>query len=87
MKLLLATIIMPLALLTTVGCSKDTPTFSVIPEENTFVESKGEKSNTKIDILWVIDNSGSMGTSQTNLEDNFQTSRNSLAGGANPEIL
>ncbi len=55
----------------TLGCSSDTPTFSVLPEENTFIQSSSEETYTKIDILWVVDNSGSMGTSQDNLAANF----------------
>lgn len=67
----IATLLLFVVSLVTIGCGKDVPTFSVLPEENKFVGSNGTESITKIDILWVIDNSGSMSTSQTNLRDNF----------------
>lgn len=54
----------------TVACGNDTPTFSLLPDENTFFQ-KGNEVNNKIDLLWVIDDSGSMETSQQNVADNF----------------
>ena len=45
--------------------------FSLNGEENTFQQSVN-RIQVKVDILWVIDNSGSMETSQANLVANFQ---------------
>ncbi|MBX7231585.1 MAG: hypothetical protein K1X29_05820 [Bdellovibrionales bacterium] len=52
------------------GCSGDSTDFSVLPTSDTFYQNTSA-SNSKIDILWVVDNSGSMATSQQNLADNF----------------
>jgi len=55
------------------GCSlKDTPTFSVIPDANTFRQSPSTLNN-KIDVLWVVDNSGSMSPLQTTLTNAFNS--------------
>lgn len=54
------------------GCGREADSFSIIPEETTFTQSQKE-IQTKIDILWVIDNSGSMRTSQENVANNFQS--------------
>ncbi len=51
------------------GCG-DSTDFSVLPTDNIFQQAPSS-SNSKVDILWVIDNSGSMATSQTNLATNF----------------
>jgi hypothetical protein len=53
------------------GCAKGGGSFSTLADSASF---KQEASYTakKIDILWVIDNSGSMKTSQDNLASNFQ---------------
>jgi hypothetical protein len=59
-----------LALIAANGCAKNSSTFSVLGTEENFnqtaLEIKGE-----IDILWVVDNSGSMLSSQQNVADNF----------------
>lgn len=55
-----------------VGCGSDSSSFSILPDANTFQQST-DSVNTKIDILWVIDNSGSMRTSQEDLANNFQS--------------
>ena len=55
------------------GCGSDTPTFSLLPTQNTFLQEGGDAVNNKIDILWVVDNSGSMQTSQQHLADNFNS--------------
>lgn len=52
------------------ACGSEKPTFSLLEDTNTFLQ-KGNEVNNKIDILWVIDNSGSMETSQQNVADNF----------------
>lgn len=53
------------------GCAKGGGSFSTLADSASF---KQEASYTakKIDILWIIDNSGSMESSQTNLANNFQ---------------
>jgi hypothetical protein len=53
------------------GCSPKGSTFSLLPDQNNF-QQNAASTNGKIDILWVIDNSGSMATSQANLAANFQ---------------
>lgn len=52
------------------GCAEDAPTFSILPETDVFYQSPSTLNN-KLDILWVIDNSGSMHEEQTNLANNF----------------
>lgn len=59
-----------LALVASLGCSKST-NFSLLEDENRFQQSS-ESSNGKMDILFVIDNSGSMETSQTQIAQNFR---------------
>ncbi|MCB0365604.1 MAG: hypothetical protein H6624_04225 [Bdellovibrionaceae bacterium] len=59
-------------LLLTVGCDKNSPSFSILPDTEVFFQNTGAVS-AKIDLLWVIDNSGSMHTSQQNIADNFES--------------
>lgn len=54
------------------GCSKSADRFSLLADAATFKQSEAYVQR-KIDILWVIDNSGSMDTSQANLAANFQS--------------
>jgi hypothetical protein len=54
------------------GCGAETPSFSILPDTENFQQST-ESINTKIDVLWVIDNSGSMATSQAQVASNFQS--------------
>jgi hypothetical protein len=54
------------------GCSKDIPTYSLLPAGETFKQSNPIINN-QIDILWVVDNSGSMGPLQTNMVNNFNS--------------
>ena len=70
MKTLKRTLFPLLALVTVTGtgCGKDS-SFSLLEETDNFVQSTS--SNSKIDILWVIDNSGSMQTSQQNVINNL----------------
>lgn len=56
------------ALLT--GCGQGSSSYSILPVTDNFQQSASFQ-NTQIDILWVIDNSGSMATSQQNLANNF----------------
>lgn len=54
------------------ACSNDTPSFSLLSDEETFKQTTSEL-RTKVDVLWVVDNSGSMQTSQQNLAASFQS--------------
>lgn len=62
---------MGVALLAT-GCGQEPSSFSLLADEANFKQNAAV-SNGKIDILWVIDNSGSMASSQQNVADNFQS--------------
>lgn len=64
---------MTFATLTLALCSCDkasVDSFSLLQEEKQFQQVSSYQPR-KIDILWVIDNSGSMASSQTNLANNF----------------
>jgi hypothetical protein len=52
------------------ACGEDTPSFAAPEDENIFFQSS-DNFGAKMDILWVIDNSGSMQTSQQNVASNF----------------
>ncbi len=54
------------------ACSSDSSSFSILPTGQGFQQSTSFTS-TKIDILWVVDNSGSMASSQQNLVSNFDS--------------
>lgn len=54
------------------GCEKSADSFSLLSDSSTFKQSTNYVQR-KVDILWVIDNSGSMETSQQNLASNFQS--------------
>lgn len=54
-----------------VNCTEKKGSFSILPEEDTFKQDTTYVPR-KIDILWVVDNSGSMETSQANLTANFE---------------
>lgn len=54
------------------ACGSDSSSFSILSEAENF-QQNAEEIQTKIDILWVIDNSGSMATSQQNLVENFDS--------------
>jgi hypothetical protein len=59
--------------LISIGCeTKKATNFSILPEANVYAQD-GVYEPRKIDILWIIDNSGSMKTSQENLANNFQS--------------
>lgn len=53
------------------GCSSESPTFSFLEDGESFLQNT-QGVSAKIDILWVMDNSGSMATSQQNVADNFE---------------
>ncbi|MCB0342965.1 MAG: hypothetical protein H6626_03405 [Pseudobdellovibrionaceae bacterium] len=67
----MAVSILPVLLMMIVGCGEQTPSFSLLPEEDIFQQNNDKVLNAKMDILWVIDNSGSMDTSQANTANNF----------------
>ncbi len=54
-----------------VGCGSKNMSFDLLSESATFSQTSAE-INGKIDVLWVVDNSGSMATSQQAIADNFQ---------------
>ncbi len=54
------------------ACQKSNDSFSLMSEQTTFKQST-EIVPRKIDILWVIDNSGSMENSQANIANNFRS--------------
>ncbi len=58
-------------LLATVACS-DQPNFSYVASSETHQQNQSVIA-TQLDILWVIDNSGSMATSQARLASNFDS--------------
>jgi len=61
-----------LSLFTTVACNHGAGSYSILETGQTFHQDSASQ-DTKIDVLWVIDNSGSMASSQKNLTDNFQS--------------
>ncbi len=52
------------------ACGEGSTTYSLLAEGQTFQQNSA-MSITKIDVLWVVDNSGSMASSQQNLANNF----------------
>lgn len=54
------------------ACEKSNRTFSLLDAASSFDQSAVYEPR-KVDILWVVDNSGSMATSQQNLADNFNS--------------
>lgn len=54
------------------ACGEKQSSFSILQDSNIFYQNGGNL-NSKIDILWVIDNSGSMDTSQQNVANNFNS--------------
>lgn len=60
-----------------IQCGGGETSFSLL--EDTDVFQAGSSGNDKLDILWVIDNSGSMATSQTNLANNMSSFINNFS--------
>lgn len=54
------------------GCDKTQRSFSILQAVSSYKQSTVYVPR-KIDVLWVVDNSGSMATSQSNLTTNFQS--------------
>ncbi len=55
------------------SCGSDTPSFSLTSVEDSFLQNSDQQQVSKVDILWVVDNSGSMKASQDNLAANFNS--------------
>ena len=68
-KLILATGLMASLI---VGCDKSADSFSLLADEASF-QQVASFAPKKIDVLWVVDNSGSMATSQANIATNFNS--------------
>lgn len=60
------------------ACNKGADSFSLLPASSNF-KASSSFTQKKIDILWVIDNSGSMQTSQANLAANFNSFINNFS--------
>lgn len=54
------------------GCGNSSPSFSILPTGQNFTQSASSFDN-QLDILWVVDNSGSMGPLQANMVSNFSS--------------
>ncbi|WP_413578254.1 hypothetical protein ACLVWU_06900 [Bdellovibrio sp. HCB290] len=54
------------------GCGKSGGTYSILADADSYKQEAAYVPK-KIDILWIIDNSGSMQTSQNNLAENFKS--------------
>lgn len=52
------------------ACGQGSSSYSILSASNSFQQA-AQPVNNKIDVLWVIDNSGSMASSQQNLANNF----------------
>jgi len=73
LKLTMNRIFIPLLLsLLVSACGEDKPSFSLYSDQNIFQQSASTLNN-KIDVLFVIDNSGSMAPVQQNLTNNFRS--------------
>ncbi len=59
-------------IVSSIGCGKSTDSFSLSPEAENY-KQVADITQRKVDILWVIDNSGSMNTSQTALATYFSS--------------
>lgn len=59
------------------SCANNQSSFSLLPTGQTFKQA-ANLVNSKIDILWVIDNSGSMSPSQQNILNNFSAFMNNF---------
>lgn len=60
------------SLISTIGCDKTSSSFSLNSDSQSFKQSTSYVQR-QMDILWVIDNSGSMSSSQTNIANNFNS--------------
>jgi hypothetical protein len=60
------------------ACSGNSSTYSILPAAQTFKEA-ASSTNSKVDVLFVVDNSNSMASSQTNLTTYFPSFISSFA--------
>lgn len=65
-------LVMSLSLMGLMACQKNNDSFSLLSDQSTFKQSTAIVPR-KIDILWVVDNSGSMASSQANIASNFSS--------------
>jgi hypothetical protein len=70
-RILMARVIGGLGLVGLLGCSSGSSTFSILSTGKSF-QQNSDSIDVKIDILWVIDTSGSMAEEQQALADNFE---------------
>lgn len=56
---------------TLLGCPEDRLVQTLPPD--VYIDTYSQRSATKVDVLWVVDNSGSMAEEQENLAKNFQS--------------
>ncbi len=54
-----------------IGCGSKGGSFTLLPQGQTFQQSAGQTINPQMDILWVVDNSGSMQPLQQSMTANF----------------
>jgi hypothetical protein len=71
--------LLSVAAITSLAACEEVATVSILSETEDFVQAASEVNN-KIDILWIVDNSGSMGDEQAALASNFEAFINDLAG-------
>jgi hypothetical protein len=62
-----------------VGCADNPSTYSILIEQEDFLQAPTQEFNSKVDILWVVDSSGSMEPYQDNLAANFNSFISSFA--------
>lgn len=62
----------PLLILLAAACDKTNRSFTLLSDSNSFQQAPNVIQQ-KIDVLWVVDNSGSMASSQASLTANFQS--------------
>lgn len=58
---------------TMIACEKNSRSFSLLSQSQSFQQNASNFTQRKVDILWVVDNSGSMQSSQANLAASFSS--------------
>lgn len=72
MRILIHTLVAALTTLSLTNCGGEGSSFSLLSDTDTFYQN-ADSVNSKVDILWIVDNSGSMASSQQNLANNFSS--------------
>lgn len=72
MKCRLATLTIAAAATLLTGCNKSADSFSLLADASSYKQN-AQYIPRKVDVLWVVDNSGSMENSQTRLANSFQS--------------